>query len=259
MTAVPLPPCVTLWIGDRLGPLERACLRSIMRQGHRLALYCYDPVAGVPEGVELRDAAGIFPREAIVRHKSGSPSLFSNRFRYELQRRGLGIWVDTDVYLLSPLDDPAPTLFGREQEGNIAIGILRLPPDSPLLAPLLALFEQPYVPPWIGLRPRIAAHARALLRGRVELGDLPWGVAGPRAVTALAARHGLAGLALPPEVFYPWSWREAHWIFDPARSLDAWLTPQTRALHFYNYLLGAAKDAPAAPGSFMARLQSEGA
>src|SRR5690349_7920416 len=34
--------CVTLWIGESLGAVERACLRSVLRQGHSLALYCYD-------------------------------------------------------------------------------------------------------------------------------------------------------------------------------------------------------------------------
>src|SRR5262245_13716406 len=64
--------CVTLWIGSRLGRVERACLRSFLRHGHAVRLYSYGPVEGVPEGVRLADAASILPREAIIRHEAGS-------------------------------------------------------------------------------------------------------------------------------------------------------------------------------------------
>src|SRR5689334_5913692 len=97
-------PCVTLWIGESLGPVERACLCSVIRQGHRLVLYCYRRPAGVPEEVELKDAATILPESSVFYHRKGSVALFADWFRYELQRRGSGTWVDTDVYLLRPLD-----------------------------------------------------------------------------------------------------------------------------------------------------------
>ena len=96
--------CNMLWIGPALGPLERACMNSVLRQGHRLVLWCYDEPRHVPDGVELRDAAEIVPRHGSSDHHSGSVSLFSNLFRYELQRQGLGTWLDSDVYLLKPLE-----------------------------------------------------------------------------------------------------------------------------------------------------------
>ena len=53
-----------------LGPrkIERACLRSVLRQGHRLSLYCYEKPAGVPTGVienasarrKFRSSSGFF-------------------------------------------------------------------------------------------------------------------------------------------------------------------------------------------------------
>lgn len=131
-----MPQCVTLWVGPRLGPVERACLRSVINQGHPLALYCYSVPDGVPSGVELRDAAKILPADAIIRHQSGSVALFANWFRYELQRLGAGTWVDCDVYLLAPLDGRSPYLFGEEAPGRINNGVLRLPSESPLLPSL---------------------------------------------------------------------------------------------------------------------------
>ncbi|HEY0148992.1 MAG TPA: hypothetical protein VGB70_08295 [Allosphingosinicella sp.] len=251
--------CVTLWIGPSLGPVERACLQSVLRQGHTVALYCYHVPEGVPGGVELREAAGILPEADIVRHRSGSVSLFSNRFRYELQRRGLGTWVDTDIYLLKPLDGECPYLMGEEAPGVINTGVLRLPPDSPLLAPLLEIFKEKTVPRWLPLRARAAAWWRLRTRGRSGVADMPWGSAGPRALTALAQHFGLAHLAEPAEVLNPAPWQDAGWVRDPARRLEDMVTERTVAVHLWNERIKRFKNAPAPAGTFLARLQAEGA
>ena len=249
-----------LWIGVRLSAVERACMRSVLAQGHRLTLYSYDPVEGVPEGVEQADAATILPRCAIITHRSGSIALFSDHFRFELQRRGLGIWLDCDAYLIAPLmPDAGGYLLGWLDHDWIGAGVLALPPDSPLITPVLRLFEQPFVPGWLRWPDRLRAHWRGWRGGGVNLAELPWGVAGPLALTGLARQHGLNRLALPQPVLYPWTWQQADWIFDPARSLDDFVTPETRALHLFNYLIAPRKEVPAPPGSFLARLQVEGA
>jgi hypothetical protein len=243
-----------------LSALERACLRSIVRMGHQLTLYCYDEPHGVPEGVIVEDAALILPRSTIVRHQSGSVALFSDRFRFELQRRDKGLWVDTDVYLLAPLRYPPDRpIFGWLDARMLGAAVLRLPPDSPVIDAVLALFERPVVPTWLRPPDRVRAHWRAWRTGGVDLATLPWGVAGPAALTVLARRNGLLHYAEPRDVFYSYGWEEAAWIFDPRQSIDAHVTPQTRALHLYNYMVARRKDTPAAAGSFMARLQQEGA
>ena len=89
--------CVTLWIGEGFGAVERACLRSVLRQGHRLTLYCYSEPIGIPDDVELQDASAVLPESSIVRHRGGSVAPFSDWFRYELLKRGLGTWIDTDM------------------------------------------------------------------------------------------------------------------------------------------------------------------
>lgn len=100
--------CAVLRIVKALRRVQRACLRSVLRQAHPLHLYCYRLPDGVPDGIDLRDAAEVLPENTIVGHKSGSASLFSNRFRYELQRNGLRTWLDCDPYLLKPLDGESP-------------------------------------------------------------------------------------------------------------------------------------------------------
>lgn len=251
--------CATLWIGPRFGPLERACMLSVLRQGHELALYCYERPPGVPEGVDVRDAAEILPEDRVMRHRSGSVALFANWFRYELQRRALGTWVDADVYLLAPLDAERPYLVGWQERSMLGNAVLRLPPDSPALATLLGLFAEREVPPWLGRRERRRARRRLEATGRTGLAEMPWGTAGPHAVTAALKREGLARWGLPADVLYPFGHRDSAWVADPARRLEEQLTSRTVAVHLWNELIKRFKDRPAARGSFLARLQEEGA
>lgn len=252
------PTLNTLWIGPALGAVERACLRSALRQGHPVRLWCYQPPTGVPDGVELAEAASVVAESRIIRHANGSPALFSNLFRYELQRQGLGTWIDADLYLLRPLEVAGSYLFGREEGGTINTAALRLPPDSPLIEPLTAIFDEDRVPFWLPLRHRLAAEWRLRRTGRSGLSEMPWGTAGPKALTALARRHGLDGLALPESALHPVGWRQAGWICDPAVALEDVAGPETIAVHLWNDRIGEWKDQPAPPGSFLARLQEEG-
>jgi len=254
-----LPAVNTLWIGDGLGPVERACLRSAMAQGHRVRLFCYDKLCGIPEGVEIEDAAQILPSEKIVRYASGSVSLFSNHFRYALLRQGLGLWADTDHYFLKPHDFAEPYVYGRNHLGRIAPGILGVPPDSPLLAALLAMFENPMEPPpWFSRPQQDRVQLLIEEHGRVPYELLGWGVTGPRALTWWAEKLELGHWAKEKEVFYPTDFDQSDWILDPARKLESFLAPNTVSLHLYNEKIKQFKNDPAAPGSFLARLQDEG-
>lgn len=251
-------PCLSLWIGDSLGAVERACAKSVLRQGHRLALYCYAAPDGVPAGVELRDAAQILPEARIVRHRGGSVSLFSNLFRYALLRRGLGTWIDCDVYLVRPLDDSADYLMGRERGGHIGTAVLRLPADSPLLPPLLEIFDEKQVMPWLHWRARLQARWRLITTGRVGVEKLPWGSCGPLALTWLARAHRLDHHAAPSDVYYPVPYDKADWILEPGRTLEEATTPATVSIHLFNEKIRGFKNQPAPPGSVLARLQAEG-
>lgn len=255
------PPVLSaLWIGDALRPLERACLRSALHHGHSVRLYCYDRPQGVPAGIELADAGEILPASAIVRHRDGSPSLFSNRFRYQLMRDRPGAtWIDCDLYFVRPLADASPMLFGDQGGGKLNTAVFRLPPDSPLLEPLLDLFNERYVPPWLDWRSRGSAWFRRLRTGRTGIGLMPWGSTGPEAFTWLAQRAGLSALAAPPSRFYPVHWTDALWLLDRSRPLDAVVAPDTVCVHLWNERLRGVDLATAPEGSFAARLWQEGA
>jgi hypothetical protein len=251
--------CHSLWIGPRLGAVERACLRSVLAQGHKPTLWCYDRPEGIPEGVTVADAATILPRDSVIAHRSGSVALFANHFRYELQRRGLGFWLDSDVYLLSPLTGLPDHVFAWTDSDHINTAVLRLPPSCPMIAPLLEIFEEQHVPAWLPLRAKLPAWWRLKRTGRSGLSEMPWGSAGPLAFTWLARRTGLDALAMAPAVFYPMHWSRAAWIADPGIQLEEVVTPETRAVHLWNELIKGFKDASAPRGSFLSRLQAEGA
>jgi hypothetical protein len=249
--------CVTLWIGDKLGPVERACIRSIARH-HRMVLYCYNDLGGVPDEVELRDASEILPFETVTAPWCARADLYSDWFRYELLRRGLGTWVDTDIYLLSPLDLDSPYLFGIESPKYLNNAVFRTPPDSPLLPRLLEPFIKRTTPKWMPWHKYAPRRLRELLTGKVDLTGIPWGTTSPIALSKLARELGLAQLAQPQERFYPVPWQEARWILDPKIELKDVIEEGTVAIHLWNYCISSFKNKPAPHGSFLERLQQEG-
>jgi hypothetical protein len=250
--------CVTLWVGDALGPLERACLKSMLRQGHSVALYCYRTPSGVPDGVQTLDASNILPETSIRPEWARRSDLYSDWFRYEIQKRGLGTWLDLDVYLVAPLDLERPYLFGEYEPGKINGAVLRLPPDSPMLTPLLEQFDGTTVPRGMLPHRQFAGHLRKLVHGTYDLANTRWGTTGPFALTKYVRDFGLSSEALPPEVFYPAPWQKAAWVADPAIQLEDFVTEKTMAVHLWNELLRDIKHEPAPEGSFLARLQREG-
>jgi hypothetical protein len=67
----------SLWIGERLSWIELVSLHSRLEHGHRVTLWCYDPIEGVPNGVPIADAATILPKTSIIRHRQTCSALRS--------------------------------------------------------------------------------------------------------------------------------------------------------------------------------------
>lgn len=255
-----LPVINMLWVEGGLGALERACMRSVLRQGHRLVLWHYQPLGRVPEGVELRDGSEVVARSRLFRHQpTGSWSLFSNLFRYELLRQGRGVWLDCDSYLVQPVRWNGGLLAGHDTDGMVASGVLAMPSESPMLGELIGYFSGKSIPPWLRLRWKLRFAIERALKGSFPIERMPWGYLGPNAVTAMVHKHGLLGGVLPAHVFHPWGWQEADIVFGPAQDVLQRIMPDTVSLHMYNQMIRARKHEPAPPGSFMQRLQEEGA
>ena len=168
-------------------------------------LYCYDPVEGVPEGVEVRDAAEILPREAIfLNEERGSYAPFSDVFRYTMLRDTDLYWVDADVYAVKPFEFDGDYFLARIAP-RVGIGVLSLPRSSPSLTALLQAAEDPRVDlPWLQ-RTRAAFDAHAREDGTVPIEKLPYKALGPIALHWLLRHHGEIEHVLPEETHYPLS------------------------------------------------------
>lgn len=249
---------VSLWIGGGLGTIERLSLRSFVAHGHPVALYSYSEVTGVPPGVERRDAGDVLAEAMAMRlrYANGSFALFSNMFRMELQRRGLGLWVDADVVAMRALDIDGPFVVGRESDRFLNGAILKLAPDSPVLRDWLAMAGSGRVPPWLPFHRAPKAWVKQAFGGSIHPSELPFGTFGPKSITALAARHGLTDKAQPEPVFYPLHPRQAERLYDPTLSLSDIVTAETRTIHLWNEKLGALKKTVPPEGSILAELLS---
>lgn len=260
MTQGELPVLVTFWHGQ-LSWLERLCLTSFVRQGHRVELYSYEPVDGLPDGVVRRDAAEVVSRERLVFYKgNGTPGVFSDLFRMTILKQGRGVWIDADVYCLKPIAGPPPYLFAYEREGSINGAVLHIPHDSALLDDLLAIFDpdrrrlmEPHLMP---LR-RIALAAKRLLGIHVPPHYMQYGSTGPAALTYHARQRGLIGHALPAEVFYPIPYEKIPALMKTGGLLDAAVTARTLGVHIWRSQLtrrGRAEMPLPAPDSTLAEL-----
>lgn len=251
-----LPPLFTLWVGDALGPIERLSLASMVATGQPTALYSYGHPAGLPAGVEVRDAAVLLPssKAELLRYSNGSWALAANFFRLLAIRESAGVWMDCDMVCLRPIAVGGSFVAGWESPDFLNNAVLGAEPDSPFLNDAIAAFESGRVPPWLPFHRAPRAWLKQLVGRPVAPAELPHGTFGPKAVTALARRHGLLPLAQPREVFYPLPPREARRIFEPGTKLEDYVRPETLAIHLWNEKLRDIKHQSPPQGSLLRQL-----
>jgi hypothetical protein len=223
-------------------------------------------VENIPDGVEVMDARTILPEEGVfyydglnTRESVGTPSTFSNQFRCKLQEIEAGIWVDCDVYCVGFFDfEDQPYVFAWQNKNIINSAVLKVPSDSALLKGMLALFEPPYtIPDWVGDKDRCELLER-FPDGEVHPKLLPWGSVGPRALTALAHKHGAAGFAMGRKSFYPVMLKDLELLFDPDFDVNEKCTEMTKAIHLWNNEIRHRNDNIPPKGSFLYKVWCEG-
>ncbi len=201
-----------LWIGPRLSTMEQLSIRSFLAHGHPYHLYVYDSVAGVPAGVEVRDAADILPRSRIFRYREGgSYAGFANHFRYRLLLERGGWWADTDTVCLRSFALRRDYVFASELDGGrpaVNNGVIRAPAGSEIMAFACRVCE--------GKRPQ----------------DLQWGETGPRLMAELVRRFDLEPWVEPPAVFCPLGFADWRKLLDPGAVWS--FGDETRAVHLWH-------------------------
>ncbi|MFG1351225.1 hypothetical protein [Xanthobacter autotrophicus] len=235
-------------MGDRLGPIHAACIRSFVRHGHDVVLHSYGRPVDTPDGVTLFDAAALMTQQELIRHRpTGSPALGANRYRYRLLKAGMGIYVDCDVFCLQPFPDE-PYLFGLEQNGQVNNAVLAMPPDSKLLQDLVSATEDDYfIPPWVRRSDRRVWRLRKAMGFPRHVADQPWGTFGPQLVTYMIQKHHLMKMAQPIDIFYPLHHQQTSLLAQAGLRIADMVTPRTLGLHLYNHSLKGLEPVDGSP------------
>ena len=138
-----LPDIVTFWHGP-MDALRQTCLRSQLAAGHKVTVYSFDTIPGLPAGVENADAEAILPHAFSERLRPPQPDgswrdwttlQFSDFFRMKLMAKNLGLWLDADVLLLKPVEiDPAKPYFAWERPRQLGNSVIYLPAKHGIVA-----------------------------------------------------------------------------------------------------------------------------
>jgi hypothetical protein len=206
------PDIVTFWHGP-LDALRQTCLRSQVAVGHKVTVYSFDTVPGLPEGVGNAEAEAILPHvfseklrpaQADGSWRDWTVLQFSDFFRMRLMAQAAGLWLDADVLLLKPVEiDPSRPFFAWERPRQLGNSALYLPPGDPIVTAFENLMKQDELTPdWLALRHRLTFALRRLRGHSNRLSDIRVAIYGPAALTALARRAGEQHYALPKNSFY---------------------------------------------------------
>jgi hypothetical protein len=235
-----VPNVVTFWHGP-LDALRQLCLRSQIAAGHRVTVYSFEPLPGLPDGVGNAEAEAILPHSFSEKLRPPNPDgswrdwttlQFSDFFRMRLMARNEGLWLDADVLLLKPVEiDLAQPFFAWERPRQLGNSVLYLPPGDAIVAAFEDLMSQDELTPdWLALRHRLTFMLRKLRGGSNRLSDIRVAIYGPAALTALARRAGALHHALPKKSFYAVH-AEPKLFFEPADFSALIADPEILGLH----------------------------
>jgi hypothetical protein len=247
----------SLWIGEQLGYIEKLTVTSALSVGHSFTIYCYTPekLRGVPSGVEIRDANEVALYQTLAHYfDGGSAALGTDFFRYAMQAKGLGTWVDLDLYFIRPIDFEDEYVFGWEHRTSINGAVLRLPANSGMVRELCDIPHVNWRPPFYGPRKTAIFYWRRLTEGDIRPENYRWGTFGPMFLTYLARKYGVAKRAKKRSVFYPVT--HHHWklLCGPPEFVKAELTKETRTVHLWRSVLTRVMGPSPPSGSYLEAL-----
>ena len=233
----PLLELNTLWIGSSLPPLQRLCLASAVATGCRTRLFVYEPIEGIPAGVEIADGREVLGLDKMIRHrKSQGVALFSDRLRYEVLGKNLGAWFDTDMLFLKAPEMQEECLVGWENDKLISAGFIYLRHGHSLIDDLRRHANDEYpVPGWYPFWHKTYLELRQWMKWPKHVSDLHWGVIGPNLLTWLLKENGMTGFAKPVVWSCPLPYSERHALAKGGYDWRKWTTPETVCIHLWNH------------------------
>ena len=183
----------SLWIGEKLSPMELMSINSFIKNGNEFHLYIYNDIPNIPKGTIVKNGEDILPKDSIFYYNDdlsksliggGSVSAFSNLFRYKLLHDKGNYWTDLDMVCLKYFDFQDKYVFSSEHELDtnetlINAGIIKCPPKCDF----------------------IKYCYNKVLNTNKE--TVVWGQIGPRLVREAVINYNLNDYVKPPSYFCP--------------------------------------------------------
>jgi hypothetical protein len=231
---------VTFWHGP-LDALRQACLRSQLAMGHKVTVFSFGPIPGLPPGVDNAEAEAILPYSFSERLRPAESDgswrdwttvQFSDFFRVRLMAERAGLWLDADVLLLRPVEiDPEKPYLAWERPRRVGNSVLYLPPNDPIIAAFDSLMRQKELTPdWLSLRHRLAFALRRSRGQHSRLSDLRASIFGPASMSALVRRFGQREFVRPKKTFHAVHHRPNR-FFEPSDFTTLICDPEVIGLH----------------------------
>lgn len=207
----------TFWHGNSFSDLELLCIKSFLYYGYEYYIYSYeDSIKNIPSEANLVDASSIIDEEELFFYQngfnSGSVSGFSNMFRYNLLNQKGGIWVDTDLCLLSEdLGFNSTNVFVKELDfkDKFASCLIKSKRKNHILRKCVQEFE------------------------KFNKEKMKHGETGPELVTDVIKNSNLRSMDVEIKEsynYFPFTWNEIENVFyDNIDIKDEWKT-----IHFWN-------------------------
>jgi hypothetical protein len=227
----------SFWSG-RSTWMERLSVASAKAVGQEITVFTYGNMKKLAAelGCVVLDAASVFSDPSLDELFSQSKPHFSDHFRLEGMAKGYGTWVDLDVIFVRPLPN-SDYIFGWQGPDRIGNSVLRLPPESELLKRYLGFCRRRpmrhFTAPWMPWRTTVARLLKSVpdvVKGK----PLPVPKYGPPALTYFAKTSGVARLALPVPVLYPFPIKAAAIAraYEPG-FIESLVTPETVCVHLW--------------------------
>lgn len=239
-----LPTICTFWHGQ-LSYLARVCLSSFVEKGHRVDLYAYESLDGVPPGVSLCDAGEVLPKDKMFFYKGNrTPAVFADLFRLELMAQERGIWVDADVYCIRPYADLPEYIFGYENRPHWRNGFrsqinqaVFAAPRSELLDKMFAVFTSGEIPPGMPPWRHLEVWLRRAVGEDLPVHHMQFGATGPMPLNYYVPRLGLAHLVQDKDVFYPLDYGQTAHLLEQGSDISEHISANTLSVHIWNSAL----------------------
>lgn len=181
----------TLWVGNEMPAIERACLETWANSGREVIIYTYERVKNLPQNAIEFDAREILPEDEVFQNPNGlSYAGFSNIFRYKLQVATDHIWIDADVAAGGRELEDREYMLGWESRNYVNGALLKIPASSALLSEI---------------------ETRA---SKVDRAAFKWGELGPKLITGAVIATASQPMVSPRRNYYPISAFEIWKLYD---------------------------------------------